>query len=157
QPCHCRLQRVPTKRYPPPSAGRRCWNSSPGAAAWGGIAAIGRTLRADGIGAIAFPAGAEPRNPNSFRKAAQPDYGVQAAEGERIGYRKIDRQVSRLIRHVIEVAGRICLEEIAGRRRHGMAYGECSHDGFKSASRAERVAQDCLARGDEEPLRVVAK
>src|SRR3984893_8669731 len=93
----------------------------------------------------------------SFVKATQCDHRVQAAEGEGVGYGGLDQQVACFVGHVIEVAGRIRVEKIGCRRCQSVVDGEYCDQGFESASRAEGMPQDRLARRDSQTTGMIAK
>src|SRR5690606_23873549 len=82
---------------------------------------------------------------------------VRAAEAEGIGDRDLDLRFARFVRRVVEVALRILIVDIDGRRNDLLAERENREDRLGRAGRADHVTGRGLRRADRELLRVVAE
>ena len=83
--------------------------------------------------------------------------GVVAAEAEGIAHGHVDAGLARLVRHVVEVAGRVGIVEIDRGRQDVVLDRLDAENELRRARRAEQVPGHRLGRADGQLLRVVAE
>ena len=70
----------------------------------------------------------------------QRDDRVEATEGERVAQHRVHRLLAREVRDIVEVAGRVRVDEVCGRRDDTVTQGADRGDEFDCAGSAERMA-----------------
>ena len=90
-------------------------------------------------------------------RAGPYDARVRAPEGEVVRHRDVDVEGPRLVRHVVEVALRVGLREVRGRRRDLLLDRLDDDDVLDRAGCAEQVADHRLRAADRGLVRMVAE
>src|SRR5690349_12346392 len=86
---------------------------------------------------------------------AEHQRGVGAAEAERVGQRRADLHVARRIRHEVEIALRILLEQVRRGWCNLVAQRQRGEHRLDAARGAEQVPRHRLGRRHCEPVRMV--
>ena len=82
------------------------------------------------------------------------DAGVMAAEAQGIGNGHADRALHRLQRRVVQVAGRIGMDEADGRRNDAVAQRQRGGQQFHGAGGTDHVAGHRLGAADRRAVRI---